>query len=142
MASPLQAAAEMATISSPGLPDATKLAVDRTRLAHERTLMAWVRTSTSLISFGFTIYKFFQYLHENQQGAASELLIGPRGFALLMIGIGLTILILATMEHRRGLRALRTAYGGDLVPYSLATVIGALIGLLGILGLLTVALRR
>ena len=44
------------------LPDATKLAVERTRLAYERTLMAWVRTSTSLISFGFTIYKFFQYL--------------------------------------------------------------------------------
>ncbi len=39
----------------------TRLAVDRTRLAHERTLMAWVRTATSLISFGFTIYKFFEF---------------------------------------------------------------------------------
>ena len=39
----------------------TKLAVDRTRLAYERTLMAWVRTATSLISFGFTIYKFFEF---------------------------------------------------------------------------------
>lgn len=38
----------------------TKLAFERTNLAHERTLMAWVRTATSLISFGFTIYKFFQ----------------------------------------------------------------------------------
>ena len=37
----------------------TTLAVERTRLAHERTLMAWVRTATSLISFGFTIYKTF-----------------------------------------------------------------------------------
>jgi putative membrane protein len=37
------------------------LAVDRTWLAHERTLMAWVRTATSMISFGFTIYKFFQF---------------------------------------------------------------------------------
>ncbi len=42
-------------------PDAsTTLAVDRTRLAYERTLMAWIRTATSLITFGFTIYKFFQ----------------------------------------------------------------------------------
>ena len=39
----------------------TRLAVERTRLAYERTLMAWVRTATSLISFGFTVYKFFQF---------------------------------------------------------------------------------
>ena len=38
----------------------TNLSVDRTRLSYERTLMSWVRTSTSLITFGFTIYKFFQ----------------------------------------------------------------------------------
>jgi len=43
------------------LPDATRLAVDRTRLAFERTMMAWVRTATSLITFGFTVYKFFQF---------------------------------------------------------------------------------
>jgi len=110
----------MSTTPTADLPAATKLAVDRTRLAHERTLMAWVRTAMSLISFGFTIYKFFQYLRENQQGVADNSLIGPRGFALLMIGIGLTALILATVEHRRSIRALRVEYGG-LVPYSLAT---------------------
>ncbi len=132
----------MGATSGADLPAATKLAVDRTRLAHERTLMAWVRTSTSLISFGFTIYKFFQYLSENRQGAAAETLIGPRGFALLMIGIGLAALILATVEHRRGLRALRAEYGGDLVAYSIATVIAALIGLLGVLGLLAVTFRQ
>ena len=40
--------------------DRTNLAYERTALANDRTLMAWIRTSTSLISFGFTIYKFFQ----------------------------------------------------------------------------------
>jgi putative membrane protein len=39
----------------------TRLAFDRTRLAHDRTMMAWVRTATSLITFGFAIYKFFQF---------------------------------------------------------------------------------
>ena len=58
-----------------------------------------------------------------------------------MIGIGLTILVLATLEHRRSLRALRTEYCGDLVPNFLATVVVALIGLLGILGL-TVAFQQ
>ena len=45
-------------------PDATKLALERTFLAYERTLMAWTRTSVSLISFGFTLFKFFQYMVE------------------------------------------------------------------------------
>jgi putative membrane protein len=131
----------MGTSSAPNLPDATKLAIDRTRLAHDRTLMAWVRTSTSLISFGFTIYKFFQYLRENRQGVAEGGLFGPRAFALAMIGIGLTALVLATAEHRRAMRSLRAEYG-SLVPLSLATVMAGLIALLGVFGLLTVAFRH
>ena len=51
----------MSNPAAPQLDSSTRLAVDRTRLAHERTLMAWVRTATSLISFGFTIYKFCQF---------------------------------------------------------------------------------
>jgi len=102
--------------------------------------MAWVRTAMSLISFGFTIYKFFQYLRERQPVDADGGLIGPRGFALIMIGIGLTALILATAEHRRNMEVLRTEYG-YLVPYSLATLVAGLIGVLGVLGLLAVGFR-
>jgi inner membrane protein YidH len=57
----------MATKNDEGavaLPSSKELSLDRTIQAHDRTLMAWVRTATSLISFGFTIYKFFQYLRE------------------------------------------------------------------------------
>ena len=57
----------------------TRLALDRTALAHERTLMAWVRTAVSLISFGFTIYKFFHFELQNRPPLESEIL-GPRGF--------------------------------------------------------------
>ena len=32
--------------------------------------MAWIRTSLSMISFGFTIYKFFQYLRESGEVVA------------------------------------------------------------------------
>lgn len=59
------------------LPSSTQLAVERTRLAHERTLMAWVRTAASLISFGFTIYKFFQYMRGNRPDVVDGA-IGPR----------------------------------------------------------------
>jgi uncharacterized membrane protein YidH (DUF202 family) len=52
---------QMADTHVPVKVDAsTQLAAERTRLAYERTLMAWVRTGTSLITFGFTIYKFFE----------------------------------------------------------------------------------
>src|SRR5512145_2653205 len=89
------------------LPAATKLAVERTRLAHDRTLMAWVRTSTSLISFGFTIYKFFQYMQEQQGGARPAGRIGPRQYATLMIIIGIVALAIATFQHRRDMKRLR-----------------------------------
>jgi hypothetical protein len=52
------------------LDSSTALALERTRLAHERRLMAWVRTATSLISFGFTIYKAFEYLRQRQPDVA------------------------------------------------------------------------
>ena len=112
------------------LSAATRLAHERTRLAHERTMMAWIRTAASLISFGFTIYKFFQYLQPGQQGPSGA--IGPRGFALILIGVGLGSLAIAAVEQRRNLQALRKEYGP--LPFSLATIVGALVALLGVFG--------
>src|SRR5215510_8603666 len=86
-------------------PSATELAVTRTRLAYERTQMAWIRTATSLISFGFTIYKFFQYLREKDPSPVHHVM-GPRSFAIAMIGIGVAALFVTNLEHRRQLRAL------------------------------------
>jgi putative membrane protein len=130
----------MAASPDQDLSTSTKLAIERTRLAHERTLMAWVRTATSLISFGFTVYKFFQYLRESSQGPPTTGAIGPREFGGLMIGIGITSLILATIGHRRSMRALRADYG-VLIPYSLSTVVAGLIGALGVLLLVAVLFR-
>jgi putative membrane protein len=126
------------TTGTADLPAATRLALERTRLAYERTLMAWTRTATSLISFGFTIYKFFQYLREGRPVGETGLL-GPRGFALLMIAIGLCALVFATVEHRQSMKVLRAEYGE--VRYSLATVVAGLIGALGIAGMLSVLLH-
>lgn len=122
------------------LPDATKLAVDRTNLAHERTLMAWVRTAVSLISFGFTIYKFFQYLREENPGTTVHRLFGPTEFALVMIGVGVGSLLLATIQNWHIRRNLKKRYY-DL-PFSMATLIAALISLLGVLAFFTVIYRQ
>lgn len=108
----------------------TELAVDRTRLAHERTLMAWVRTAASLISFGFTIYKFFQYLRDKGE-APDGRIFGPRQFAMSLIGVGLISLALATIQHRSEMKAMRKHY--KKVPYSMATVVGGLVAVLGVI---------
>lgn len=112
-------------------------AAERTFLASERTMMAWVRTATSLITFGFTIYKFFQITMAGKLNEGG--LIGPRGFGLMMISMGLIALVLATLQHRQSNRKLRAKYG-EARP-SLATMLGALIAMVGLMGLIAVLLR-
>ena len=69
----------------------TKLAFARTCAAYDRTMMAWIRTATSLISFGFAIFKFFQL--ELGTGRQDGRLVGAREFAIIMVGIGLAIAV-------------------------------------------------
>ncbi len=123
----------MTATSAPRVDTSTLLAVDRTRLAYERTMMAWVRTGTSLISFGFTIYKFFQYQVERGQAVPPGRLIGPREYAVGMISIGLIALLLSALDHRRSMEKLRAAYGPQ--PRSTAAVIGVVVSIFGLLTL-------
>jgi putative membrane protein len=122
------------------LPDANQLAIERTRLAHERTLMAWVRTAVSLISFGFTIYKFFQYMVEQGGGRVPQHLVGPRRFGMMMITTGLVSLILATLQNWRYMRQLRRQTREAV--YSLATLMAAIVAILGIISLVLVYLHQ
>ena len=121
-------------------PDQLTLALERTYLAHERNLMAWTRTATSLITFGFTLYKFFEYLHERGEAARGPELLGARTFGLLMIGIGVFMLLLTTLQHWIQMRRLRVHYLS--APFSLALVLAGLIASLGILGFITAILRQ
>jgi putative membrane protein len=123
----------MADIAEPPLDASTRLAVQRTRLASERTFMAWIRTSTSLIAFGFTIFKFFQYLATDEH---RETVVSPWLVGMVMILIGL---ILAWIQHRQEMRSLRIQVGA--MPYSISCIMAALIGVLGILALVVVVMR-
>jgi putative membrane protein len=118
------------------LDASTRLAVERTRLANERTLMAWIRTSTSLIAFGFTIFKFFQYLATQEH---RHTIVSPWIVGMAMIVIGLTGLALAWLQHRQQLKALK-AEVGDL-PYSISGIMAGLIAVLGVIALVIVAMR-
>jgi len=122
---------------APRLGTATRLAFERTRVAYERTMMAWIRTGTSLITFGFTVYKFFQI--EMKIAPADQMLIGPRGFGLTLIGIGLLSLLLGTVEHARDMRALRRQHVD--MPRSMSSLIAVVIGVLGLCALVAVILR-
>ena len=85
--------------SSSTLNVSTRLAFDRTRLAYDRTMLAWIRTATSLITFGFSVYKFFSIELKNVEPGT---LIGTREFAVIMISIGL----LFPLEYWLGLKVL------------------------------------
>jgi inner membrane protein YidH len=126
----------MAEAAKP-LDAGTRLAIDRTRLAYERTMMAWVRTAASLISFGFTIYKFFQL--ELKGPRLEHPIIGPREFALILICTGIFSLALAGLQHHVSLRAMKEEYGA--IPRSVAGPVAGLVGLLGVLALLGVIVR-
>ena len=117
------------------LDASTKLAAERTRLAYERTLMAWVRTGTSLITFGFTIYKFFEEFRKGEPVARTGL-IGAREFGIVMISIGLVAVLLATFQHVRTMHRLRAQFTD--VPYSLAALVAFLVTVLGVVALVTV----
>jgi len=124
---------------SADLSPSTQLAVERTRLAHERTLMANVRTSTALISFGFTIYKFFTGLHQQGEPEGHHLL-GSRNFGFIMICTGVIFLALASLGHIRQMRIMKAQYGTPIG--SLPLTLAGLISILGIMALLAIIFRQ
>lgn len=111
--------------------DQVKLALERTFLAHERTLMAWVRTATSLITFGFTLYKFFYYTHQERPPTHGEDLFGARTYGLCMMGFGVATLLIATLQLRQQMKILRNLY--PEAPMSLTLILAGLMGALGLI---------
>jgi putative membrane protein len=123
---------------TPAQPDPrVQLAFERTFLAYERTRIAWVRTALSLISFGFVIAKFFQYLREKQGETAT--MLSPRAIGVVMIIIGLIGLIVANWQERRAMKALRERC--PELPTSVSGVMAVLITLFGVLALIGALIR-
>jgi len=125
-------------LPAPRLDRSTELAIARTRAAYERTMMAWIRTATSLITFGFSIYKFFQL--ETPRAEERKHLIGPRQFAIMLVSIGLISLVIATVENRQNLHTLGGIPGAT--RRSLSGLVAALISILGIVALVLMVFRQ
>lgn len=77
----------------------TDLALKRSVIAADRTLMAWIRTAISMIGFGFSIFKFFQYL---PSGVGKGNIVhpnAPRNIGLTLIMLGTLALAGAMWQH-------------------------------------------
>jgi putative membrane protein len=118
--------------------DSTQLAFERMRATYEQVLMSWIRTASSLITFGFSIYKFFQI--EVPGTPRQSYLIGPREFAFILVILGLASLPLAILEYRQSIRMLGARY--PVKRHSLAVTVATLISILGILALLLMIFRE
>jgi putative membrane protein len=80
----------------------------RTQLGLQRTLMAGVRTSVSLISFGFTVAKFFEGL-QAEGGVFRRLsVVGPRDVGLILISAGVISLMIFLWQFHRAVAYLRS----------------------------------
>jgi putative membrane protein len=73
-------------------------------MAADRTLMAWIRTALSMLSFGFTIYKFLQ-------GVAQQAPLphpnSPQRIGLFLAAVGTLSMLLGTVSYWTTLRDLQ-----------------------------------
>ena len=115
----------------------TDLAVERSVMAAERTLMAWIRTALSMIGFGFTIYKFFQYKAEDIAAGTVRRPYAPRNLGLSLIAVGTLALMAAAWQHRGFLREIGPSQKRHKVSVSFVVAMAViLIGIVTFYGVL------
>jgi len=120
----------------------TGMSFQRTRMSADRTLMSVIRTSLSLIGFGFTIFQFFQKLHEagavksagapRRFGEALVLL----GIAMLILGIGYHVAFMKGLrEERVRMKAAGLIHGESSYPISLTLVTAVVLLIFGLMAI-------
>lgn len=116
----------------------TDLAAFRTVMAADRSLMAWLRTGLSLIGFGFSIYKFLEYVtaHGTQITFRKA---GPRDIGLFLIGLGTLSLIFAVIDYWKSLKKLSKEF--DCSPWRTPLFAASGVALLGLFLILLVVFR-
>jgi putative membrane protein len=73
-------------------------------MAADRTLMAWIRTALSMLSFGFTIYKFLETIAGERPLAHPD---SPQQVGIFLTGLGTASMVLGTLSYWATLRDLR-----------------------------------
>jgi putative membrane protein len=115
------------------------LGVLRTMMAADRTLMAWIRTSLSMLSFGYTIYKVLEEIHEI--GKIPVRVEAPRNAGILLTVSGTVALVMGVAEYWVTLRSLSRSYPfKPLRPSLVMSIVLACAGVLLSVGIITRAL--
>ena len=103
-------------------------------MAAERTFLAWIRTGIALMGFGFVVARFGLFLRE-LASSNEPTKLHDTGFSLpvgiLLIALGIIVNVVATIRHRRCVRAIdqgqfRRAFGSTFAIW--------LVGLLTLIG--------
>jgi putative membrane protein len=118
----------------------TDLALRRTVMAAERSLMAWIRTALSMIGFGFSIYKFFQYLPEEIAAGNIRRPQAPRNLGLSLIALGTLALTAAAWQHRNVLKDIGASQARH--AWSISFAVAIFVILIGVVTFYGVLLRR
>ncbi len=116
-----------------------ELARERNRAAADRTLMAWIRTSLSLIAFGFSIGKIYDYLEKANPERVLDPLNSARIFGEAFIALGVFGLIAAIVQHRSIVKRIKNGefvYTEHLPLAMITAIILTLIGLFGFVAVL------
>src|SRR5260370_32389311 len=100
-------------------------------MAADRSLMAWIRTSLSMIGFGFSIYKFFQYLPDELASGNIRRPQAPRNLGLTLIALGTLALAAATWQHWNFLKLVRPSQ--TRFVWSISFVVAIFVILIGLI---------
>ena len=117
-----------------------ELARERNRAAADRTLMAWIRTSLSLIAFGFSIGKIYDYLEKVNPDRVLDPLDTSRIFGEAFITLGVFGLIAAIVQYRRILKQIERGEFVYTEPFPLAMITAIILLLIGVFGFVAVLL--
>jgi len=130
-AAPVPAAPVAGPTSTDLAHERTELAVLRSYMAAERTLMAWIRTAISMISFGFTLAKLGQAVHdvEIKKLLGGVQILGVRRIGYFLVVLGTVALLGATLQYRHEIRGLRSM--GLTRKFSIPLIVATALILLG-----------
>ena len=112
--------------------DATlELAFMRTELTSDNTLLAWVRTALALMAAGIAYDRGFRLLHYERLAAGTAWVRSANFAGILVTGISVVLLTIATVRHvriARSLAGVRHSGIGRALPSLLAAVLVVLLG--------------
>jgi uncharacterized membrane protein YidH (DUF202 family) len=127
----------------------TGMSFQRTRMSAERTLMSAIRTALALISFGFTIYQFFEHLQ--QKSVLNGDTHAARNFGLALVYLGVAMVVVGIIYHlqfmwglrreRRAMRAEGLIHSQSVFPVSFTLLIALALLFIGIAAIASVTLN-